>query len=252
MESPGKYQLDIVNSKISEMLVTDNVQTFSSLFRSIVSRGINKQLEGATINFQEGSSVNLISIDSNVHVNGTNSVSKINVNNGKEVVLNIPSESLELNTNGYVAINKNVVNMTNNDTATIVVNASVNSLVNNAPSNIRVNKGNTVTSFNNNAEDTVVSGNGNITNAIVSASNTKIFVEVLNKKVKEEVDFILIRQEADIQIVDVKSVAQGRVTFTLSQEVELSLKDLSVICNAGKIINMYNLYTKDNITYNLN
>lgn len=251
VESPGKYQLDIVNSKIPEMLVTDNVQTFSSLFRSIVSRGINKQLEGATINFQEGSSVNLISIDSNVHVNGTNSVSKINVNNGKEVVLNIPSESLELNTNGYVAINKNVVNMTNNDTATIVVNASVNSLVNNAPSNIRVNKGNTVTSFNNNAEDTVVSGNGNITNAIVSASNTKIFVEVLNKEVKEEVDFILIRQEADIQIVDVKSVAQGRVTFTLSQEVELSLKDLSVICNAGKSITLYNLYTKDNITYTL-
>ena len=92
---PGKYQLDIVNSNMSNLLVTDGIQTFSSKGRAIQNR--NKVLQGATINFEE-SGVNQISISSNVEINGTTTVSNITINNTEEVVLNIPSETVKLNT----------------------------------------------------------------------------------------------------------------------------------------------------------
>lgn len=246
---PERYQLDIVNSNISNMLVTDGIQTFSSKGRTIQNR--NKVLQGATINFEE-SSVNHISISSNVEINGNATVSNITVNNTEEVVLNIPSEKLELNTRGVVVINKNVATVQNLGNGTeININASVTNLVNTKSSTIRISGGNTITHFDNQGENTVVSGNGNITNTKINANNTRIYTDVMQiTEVGENIDY-LIRKESQIRIVDVKSKTQGSVTFTLSEPVKLTLENLSVICNAGKSIHLFHLETKDDTTYTI-
>lgn len=251
LENPGKYQLDIVNSEIKDMVVANNVRSIRSMFRSVVFKTINKTIEGATINLQGNSNVDTMVIDNNVHINGSSSVSKVLVNDTTEVILNVPVNTLELNTDGYVAINQNATNVINNGESSIVINASVENMENNAKSNIKINKQNVVTNFNNNAEDTIVSGTGTVVNAVMAASNTKMFTNVVNKQINDNVDYILIRQEKDIQIVDAVSKGQGKVVFTLSSAAELKIKDISVICNAGKSITLYNLSTKDNITYTL-
>ncbi len=249
IENPGKYQLDIVNSTITNMLVVDKTQNnFFSLFRSVMKNSINKSLEGATINL-DGSNIDSISINSNVQINGTNNVTNIEVNDCSEVVLNVPSQNVLLNTTGLVAINQNIDKLINNNKSTIIVNAKVSTLTNNESSMIRINGGNKIDTFNNQGENTVVAGSGTITNANINASNTRIYTDVANKQVSENVDYLLIRKEPDIKIVEAKSTSQGKVTFTLSKEAKLTLNDISVICNAGKNITLYNISTKDNKTY---
>jgi len=254
LEKPKNYQLDIVNSHLSSMMVTNqSVSVFSYAFRARKA-DMNKSLDGATVNFKNGSTVNSISVSSNVEINGTTPVSNVAVNGGNEVVLNIPSTNVALNTQGVVAINQTVGNLTNHKKdATIVVNAPVTNFKNQAGSTIHVNGGNTISSFHTSGENTIVSGNGTITNTNISASNTRIYTNVVNQpKVDPEVDQVLIRTESKVSIVNAISTAQGSVTFTLSEPVsKLSLSDISVICNAGKSITLFNLTTKDNKTYTL-
>ncbi len=246
---PGKYQLDIMNSTVPDMLITNISQIYSFKARAMNSR--NKVLEGATINFEE-SRVDNISIHSNVEINGTNIVPNIDVNTADEVVLNIPSRNLSLNTNGVVAINKSADSIENVGMgAEININASVTELTNTRSSTIRISEGNTVTHFYNQGENTIVSGNGTITNTKISANNTRIYTEVTHvPEVDEDIDY-LVRKESQIRIVDATSKTQGSVTFTLSEPVELTLNDISVICSAGKNISLFHLTTKDNTTYTL-
>lgn len=247
--NPTKYQLDIINSSMPNMLVTNNARTFSAKARVALDR--NKSLEGATINL-EGSSVDHISINRNVEINGDTEVSNISVNATEEVVLNVPSERLTLNTSGVVVVNKNMDSIENVGMGTeININASVTNLTNAKSSTIRISGGNTVTHFHNDGENTVVSGNGTITNTKINANNTRIYTEVTQiTEVGENIDY-LIRKESQIRIVDVKSRTQGSVTFTLSEPVKLTLNDISVICGAGKNISLFHLTTKDDQTYTL-
>lgn len=247
--NPTKYQLDILNSSMPNLLVTNGVSSFSSRTRMVENR--NKSLEGATINFEK-SSVDSISIHSNVEINGDRGTSHIAVYAAEEVVLNIPSEKLSLNTSGVVSVNQTMDSIENvgKDTE-INLNASVTHFTNVEKSTIRIRSGNTVTHFHNEGEDTLVSGNGTITNAKIHANNTRIYTEVAQiVEVGENVDY-LIRKESQIRITDVKSRTQGSVTFTLSEPVKLTLNDISVICNAGKNISLFHLATKDNQTYTL-
>ncbi len=250
LENPGKYQLDITNATIPFLYVKDSTQNFARLFRSAIYKTMNKALEGATINVGE-SKIDYISINKNVEINGTNTVSTIEVNNSEEVVLNIPSQNVIVNTTGVVAINQKTETLLNQHGASLVVNAPIENLTNRETSTIRINGNNTITTFNNKGENTIVAGSGSITNANISASNTRIYANVTNKQISEDVEYVLIREEENINIVDAYSKAQGSVTFTLSEAVELSLKDTSVICNAGKSITLFKLTTEDNKTYTL-
>lgn len=252
LESPKQYQLDVINSNIATMTVANQqIRLFAASFRRAM--GMNKALEGATVNLN-GSKVNSIAINSNVEINGTTTIPNVSVNGGDEVVLNVPGKNVSLNTQGVVAINQSVSTLTNkrND-ATIIVNAQVTTFTNNGSSNIRLNRGNTITNFNNNGQNTIVSGNGTITNTKIAANNTRIYTNVTNKpSVAENIDQILIRQESKIRIISANSTAQGSVTFTLSEAVNnLTIKDISVICNAGKSITLFNLTTKDHKTFTL-
>ncbi|MDE5630174.1 MAG: hypothetical protein K2I70_01095 [Bacilli bacterium] len=254
LESPKKYQLDIVNTKISTMHVTSDVASFVAYsMRAVPTISINRALEGPTVNLKNDSVVNSIDIDSNVEINGTSNVRTVEVNAGTEVVLNIPSQSVHLNTSGTVSINKEVNTLTNSgNSSTIVVNASINEFNNNNTSTIRVRKGNTISNFTNKGEDTLVSGNGTITDLNILANNTKVYTNITNDpKVSENVEQMFIRQEEQVQIVNAYSNAQGSVSFTLSEKVNLSIADISVICNAGKSISLFNLTTNDNLTYTL-
>lgn len=246
---PAKYQLDITNSSMASMTVTNSASTFSAKAR--VSENRNKALEGATINF-EGSRVDHISIGSNVEINSDTKVSSIAVHATEEVVLNIPSERVSLNTGGVVSVNKSVDSIENVGVGTeININASVTNLTNAKSSTIRISGGNTITHFHNDGENTLVAGNGTITNTKINANNTRIYAEVTQiTEVSENIDY-LIRKESQIRIVDVKSRTQGSVTFTLSEPVKLNLNDISVICGAGKSISLFHLTTKDDQTYTL-
>lgn len=250
LEKPGKYQLDIVNSNISKMTVTDRkTQTLS--LRSRALEAFNKTIEGATVNFQNDSTVNSISINSNIEINGSNKVSNITINDTQEVVLNLPSQNLLLNTEGVVNVNKNIDTLQNNgNNSNININASIGTLTNTKSSMIYISEGNTITNFNNQGENTTVAGNGNITNTQISANNTRIYTDVSNIKANENIDY-LIRKESQINIVKAESKTQGSVTFTLNTAVNLTLNDISVICSAGKNISLFNLYTNDGITYTL-
>lgn len=249
IENPGKYQIDILNSNIPTMVVASKKRNnLFSFFRSIKS--MNKALEGATINVTD-SQIKTLSINSNVEINGTNSVNNIEVNNSSEVILNIKSQNVVLNTTGHVAVNQKIDTLINQKKATIVVNAPIETFTNNEESTIRINGENKVTTLNNKGENTIIAGTGTVTNANIEANNTRIYTNVTNKTIGDHVEQLLIRQEELIQIVEAYSTNQGSVTFTLSEEIELTLKDLSVICNAGKNITLFNLSTNDNKTYTL-
>ncbi len=249
IENPGKYQIDILNSNIPTMVVASKKRSnLFSFFRTIKS--MNKALEGATINVTD-SQIKTLSINSNVEINGTNSVNNIEVNNSSEVILNIKSQNVVLNTTGHVAVNQKIDTLINQKKATIVVNAPIETFTNNEESTIRINGENKVTTLNNKGENTIIAGRGTVTNANIEANNTRIYTNVTNKTIGDHVEQLLIRQEELIQIVEAYSTNQGSVTFTLSEEIELTLKDLSVICNAGKNITLFNLSTNDNKTYTL-
>ncbi len=246
---PGKYQLDILHSSVPNLLVTNGASTFSFKARALENR--NKSLEGATINL-EGSQVHSISVHSNVEINGDTTVPVIAVHPTDAVVLNIPSEKLSLNTSGVVSVNKSVASITSvGEKTEMHINAPVTDFTNTKTSTIRIGRGNTVTNFHNQGENTLVAGNGTITNAKISANNTRIYTEVTQvTEVAEDIDY-LVRKESQIRIVEAKSKSQGSVTFTLSEPVKLSLKDISVICSAGKNISLFHLTTKDDTTYTL-
>lgn len=220
-----------------------------SFFRTV--KNINKTLEGATINVTDSEIKNL-SINSNVEINGTNPVTNIEVNNSSEVILNIKSQNVLLNTTGHVALNQNIDTLINQKKATIVVNAPIETFTNHEESTIRINGENKITNLNNKGENTIIAGTGTITNATIEANNTRIYTNVTNKNVSDQVEQLLIRQEESVRIVEAYSNAQGSVTFTLSEEIELTLKDLSVICNAGKSMTLFNLTTKDKNIHPLN
>ncbi len=250
LENPGKYQLDITNSTIPSLYVKEKeMQIFA--FRRAVYKTINKALEGATINISQNSQIEFISINKNVEINGENKVATIEVNDSEEVVVNIPSQNIVINSTGVVVVNQSTEKLLNQKKANLVVNAPVGTLTNQETSTIRINGNNAISNFNNKGENTIVAGNGVITNANIQANNTRIYVDVTNKEIAENVENILIRQEESINLLDVRSTAQGSVTFTFSEAVDLSIKDISVICNAGKSITLFKLTTKDQKTYTL-
>lgn len=254
LEKPGNYQLNIINSHLTSIDVTNETTTLVSYsLRSRAAIGMNKALDGATVNLKNGSTVQSITINSNIEINGTNSVSNVEVNSGSEVVLNIPIKNASLNTQGTVAINDGIDTLTNSSSnATIIVNAPITTFTNKESSTIRINKGNTIKTFKNQGENTTVSGNGTIIDTTIEASNTIIYTNVTNgPTILENIDNILIRKENKIEIVNATSNTQGSVTFTLSEPVNLTINDISVICNAGKSITLFNLTTTDNKTYTL-
>lgn len=250
LEKPGKYQLDIINTTMPKMEVAEkHIQTL--LRRSRSTEKINKTIEGATINIQDNSRVESISVNSNIEINGSNKVSNIEINNTQEIVLNVPSQNLLLNTEGIVNINKNTDNLQNiGNNTEININAAVSTLTNTKNSVIRISEGSTITNFKNQGENTTVAGKGNIINAEITANNTRIYTPVANIQADANIDY-LIRQEPQINIVKAESLTQGSVNFTLNEAVNLTLKDISVICSAGKNISLFNLYTNDGINYTL-
>ncbi len=251
LENPGRYQLDVMDSSVPVMLVTNNMGAAFS-FRSIVYTTMNKSLPGATVNFKGDNKVQSISIGSNIEVNGTTSVSNIEILNANEVVLNIPSQNLFIDTVGVVVVNKEtnaITNMTRG--AEINVNASVANMTNLKGSTIRISEGNTITNFHNLGENTSISGNGSVVNMRIEANDTRIYTSVTNNvEASDSIDY-LIRQESKINIIRIQSREQGSVTFTLSESVPLTLKDVSVICMAGKSIDLFHLTSSDNKTYTL-
>ena len=213
LEKPGKYQLDIINTTMPKMEVAEkHIQTL--LRRSRSTEKINKTIEGATINIQDNSRVESISVNSNIEINGSNKVSNIEINNTQEIVLNVPSQNLLLNTEGIVNINKNTDNLQNiGNNTEININAAVSTLTNTKNSVIRISEGSTITNFKNQGENTTVAGKGNIINAEITANNTRIYTPVANIQADANIDY-LIRQEPQINIVKAESLTQGSVNFT--------------------------------------
>lgn len=248
-----KYQLDIVNTKAKSMVTTQSTMAMFSL-RSAPK--VNKTISGPTINMDNQSSVDTLSIDGNIHINGDNAINEINIINGDEVILNVPAKNVVLNNlekEGTLAINKTITTLiNNNDNTNMIINANITDLKNESEnSNIMINKNNTVTKLVSNGENTTISGNGTINSLTVNANNTKVYTKTVNKPVLNgELDRVVVRQENDITITDVKSNGQGNVTFTLSKSVDLTLDDISVICTAGKSISKFKL-TQNGNTYSL-
>jgi len=244
-----KYQLDIVNTKAKSMVTT---QSTMAMFSLRTAPKVNKTISGPTINMDNQSSVDTLSIDGNIHINGDNAINEINIINGDEVILNVPAKNVVLNNlekEGTLAINKTITTLiNNNDDTNMIINANVKNLKNDSKNNsIMINKNNTVTNFVSNGENTTISGNGVINTLTVNANNTKVYTNTVNKPVLNgDLDRVVVRQENDITITDVKSNGQGNVTFTLSKEVDLSLDDISVICTAGKSISKFKLTQNGN------
>lgn len=250
--SPKNYQLDITNSNLPSVSVASNIMRMSFFsLRARTYNTMNKSLEGPTINLN-GTSVGTINIESNVEINSTTNVDTIFVNAGSTVVLNVPTKNAILNTQGVVSINQKVDSLVNSGLgANIIVNAPVTTFENEEKSTIRINSNQTVSNFTNKGANTIVSGNGTITDANVEANNTQIYTNVTNTPViSNDVDYV-IRKEQQIGLNWVRSTSQSSVSFELSEPVQLTIKDISVICTAGKSISLYKLTTKDNKTYNL-
>lgn len=244
-----KYQLDIVNTKAKSMVTT---QSTMAMFSLKSAPKVNKTISGPTINMDNQSSVDTLNIDGNIHINGDNLIKEINIMNGGEVVLNVPAKNVVLNNleqDGTLAVNKTITTLiNNNDNTNMIINANITDLKNESEnSNIMINKNNTVTNLVSNGENTTVSGNGTINSLTVNANNTKVYTKTVNKPVLNgELDRVVVRQENDITITDVKSNGQGNVTFTLSKSVDLTLDDVSVICTAGKSISKFKLIQNGN------
>lgn len=252
LEKPGKYQLDIVKTNVKKMDVKSEERKVFSMLRMAAYKMMNKALLGATINFRDGSRVDEMVINSNVHVNGEIKALKAEVKNTEEVVLNIPCWNVVLNTGGVVAINKTVDSLENNGKAQMVVNSNILELTNNETSNIRLNNGSQIASFKNYGEKSLVSGTGHIGKASLYADEIRIYTSVGEMvEISEDVGSLLVRKEEQIGILEAHSNSQGSVTFTLSEEVPLTISDLAVICNAGKSIELFNLTTNDKRTYTL-
>lgn len=254
LDKPNSYQLNLVDTKILSMEVTANMPSLAyRLLKTQSLYQMNKALEGPTINFDNGSSVDDILISNNVEINGTSEAANINVVAGSEVVLNIPGKDVTLNTNGIVNINNSIKNLNNTGSnSSLIISSQVENFVNEASSNIKISETSNITNFETKGDETTISGNGTITNAKISGNNTIIYTEITNTpELDKDVENVLIRKENDIQLLDVHSTSQSSVTFTLNKPTKLTINDISVICNRGKSISLFNLTTKDEISYTL-
>ncbi len=250
------YTVNVKNSKLNNVLVapTSGVSMFS-LNSSIIDDSVVNTSIRPILNI-DNTEVNTIEVNGNIEINGNKMVPKIDIKSGGEVVVNIPSESVLINTieNASVTLSDNIKKLVNQSSKmNLIVNANVEELTNKGmDSNIRINTGKIVKRLSNEGENTVVSGSGTINNLNVFANNTLVYANVTEiPSIASTIENVLVRKENNISIEFVKSTSQSSITFALSEDINLKKEDISIICNAGKHIATYNLTKIDDKTYTL-
>lgn len=259
IELSNNYQLDLIDTDLTSIETVSLRPMLFSFFSLKNTLSSNKTIDGPTINMIGCSNIESIGISGNMEINGDNLVGTVYISDGKDVIVNVMTDELLIQeevSNLTVSVNEEVSLVSNyGNNLDLIVNSNVgeiNNLYDNI--NIKINNNKTIDTLVNNGNNIIVSGNGMIDTLKINGEGTRVYTAVNedNIVIKEDVKTVLVRNEKNTSITSVKSKTQGNVTFTLSEPVWLTKNDISVICTAGKNIEIFGeLYTTDNQTYSL-
>ncbi|XZM35132.1 hypothetical protein ACSXAY_16945 (plasmid) [Clostridium perfringens] len=250
-----QYQVKVKGSTVPYVKVVNNeIKKEHSIFSNI-----NKNINGPTLHLENVKEINSIDINGNASIYGDSKISNINILNG-ELLLDVPTTTMTINKNSLLAnitINQKVNEIIDNGNSTSIgINDIVDKVtLNGNKSNIYIKDGITVKKATINGNLTRVMGNGTLNYLEINGNNVGIYTKVSKENIiiNESAKNVFIGKEENFKINSITPKQQGIIEFTLNEATSkpLELSDISILCNGGNSMTVFDIKTKDNKTYTL-
>nr|WP_317331804.1 hypothetical protein [uncultured Romboutsia sp.] len=256
LEDGVQYQVNINNSKVPYVKVESNdVKRYRN-----ISSNINKNISGPTLHLENVKDVKNVDINGNASIYGDSKISNLNILNGT-LLLDVYTTVMTINENSVyadVTINQSVNEINDSGSGTnIGVNGNIgNANLNGKNTNVYIKEGITVKKATINGDFTKVMGNGTLTAVEINGDNVGVYTETPKENIviNEDANNTFIGREDKYEISTITPKQQGKIEFTLNEKTSRALKlsDISIICQGGNSMTIFDVTTKDNKTYTLN
>lgn len=199
-------------------------------------------------------------INGNASIYGDSKISNLNILNGT-LLLDVQTTVMNIDENSIyadVTINQSVNEINDSGSGTkIGVNGNIDNInLSGKNSNIYIKEGITVKKAIINGNSTKIMGNGTLTAVEINGDNVGIYTETPKENIiiNEAANNTFVGREDKYEISTITPKQQGKIEFTLSEKTSraLNLSDISIICQGGNSMTVFNVNTKDNQTYTLN
>ena len=256
LEDGVQYQVNINNSKVPYVKVESNdIKRYRN-----ISSNINKNISGPTLHLENVKDVKTVDINGNASIYGDSKISNLNILNGT-LLLDVYTTTMTINENSTyadVTINQSVDEINDSGSGTnIGVNGNIGNVnLNGKNTNVYIKEGITVKKATINGDFTKVMGNGTLTVVEINGDNVGVYTETPKENIviNEDANNTFIGREDKYEISTITPKQQGKIEFTLNEKTSRALKlsDISIICQGGNSMTIFDVMTKDNKTYTLN
>lgn len=251
-----QYEVEVKNSTIPYIKVGEK-----KLIRSANSLlDINKNISGPTLKIENVKGIENVDVNGNISINGDSEILNLNITSGA-IFLDAPARTLTIDKDSMmvdVTINQRVNEVNDNGNGTSIgVNSDVDSVnLNGSKSNMFIKRGVTVEKATINGDATKVMGNGNLSSIEINGNDAGIYTETSkdNIVINDTANNPFIGREDKYEISSITTKKQGVIEFTLNEKTstDLKLSDISIICQGGNSMTVFDITTVDNKTYTLN
>ena len=256
LEDGEQYQVKINNSKVPYVKVeSKDIKRYRN-----ISLNINKNISGPTLHLENVKDIKNVDINGNASIYGDSKISNLNILNGT-LLLDVQTTVMNIDENSIyadVTINQSVNEINDSGSGTkIGVNGNIDNInLSGKNSNIYIKEGITVKKAIINGNSTKIMGNGTLTAVEINGDNVGIYTETPKENIiiNEAANNTFVGREDKYEISTITPKQQGKIEFTLSEKTSraLNLSDISIICQGGNSMTVFNVNTKDNQTYTLN
>ena len=256
LEDGVQYQVNINNSKVPYVKVESNdIKRYRN-----ISANINKNISGPTLHLENVKDVKNVDINGNASIYGDSKISNLNILNGT-LLLDVYTTVMTINENSIyadVTINQSVDEINDSGSGTnIGVNGNIGSAnLNGKNTNVYIKEGITVKKATINGDSTKVMGNGTLIDVEINGDNVGVYTKTPKENIviNENANNTFVGREDKYEISTITPKQQGKIEFTLNEKTSRALKlsDISIICQGGNSMTIFDVTTKDNKTYILN
>ena len=256
LEDGVQYQVKINNSKVPYVKVESNdIKRYRN-----TSLNINKNISGPTLHLENIKDIKNVDINGNASIYGDSKISNLNILNGT-LLLDVDTTVMTIDKNSIyadVTINQSVNEINDSGSGTnIGINGNIDSVnLNGKNSNVYIKEGITVKKAIINGDSTKIMGNGTLTSVEINGDNVGVYTETPKENIiiNEAANNTFVGREEKYEIRTITPKQQGKIEFTLNEKTSRTLKlsDISIICQGGNSMTVFNVTTKDDQTYTLN
>ena len=255
LKDEAQYEVVINDSKIPYITVENN-QIKREENREL---NINKNINGPTLQLKNVKDIKNIDITGNASIYGDCNISNLHISNGM-LLLDAPTKFMNIDKNSSYAnitVNQIVNEISDSGNCTnIAINCNVDKVNSNGQnSNIYIKENITVDKINVNGNSTSIMGNGLLNAVEISGDNAKVYTKTPKENIiiNESAKNVFVGREEKFKINSIIPKQQGVIEFTLNEATSkpLKLSDISILCNGGNSMTVFDIKTNDNKTYTL-